>query len=264
MGLFQTFSDDGGLQLDCDLATYFMRAKGQASTTTRTVGNSSPSSLTITLPPGYVLPFVAVQCAAGKIGLLRTFENSDGSVSYAYVSDAPVGSTVNYWVFDNPVALSPSNGGVTLFDDQGRVTYSSDYGPMMAVDVLALGAEPGSFYDRPWAPLQASSTRPGRSLAFAQSCYGGHRNKGMLVAYGASGPTRPEPGRRYTWRFANDGKLYGARADGDTVTMGAISFDDVSSTVGTNITETEAQSRYDAILDFVVRGIGLVVDVTNL
>ena len=265
--MFQTFGEDGSLQLDCDFATYFLRLKGTAYTATRTFGNTNPSGLTITIPAGFVLPLVAVQCAAGRVGLFRSYKPGDGTTQYQYVSSAPVGSPVNYWVFDNPLVLGPAVGGLTLFDESGRVTFSSDYAPMVAVDVLTAGGVSGDFYDRAWVnTVGGSTTRPGRSLAFAQSCYGGHRIKGDLLAYGAGGPVLVDEGTstRYTYRYNNNGKVYGASSTGDTVSFGSITFDDVQVLVGNNMTYSQALARYNETTDFMVRGVGLVVDVTYL
>jgi hypothetical protein len=255
MGLFQTFDEEGKLQLDCDLFTHYLRFKGAGTTVSRLWGNTNPSSIQIDLPAGYTVPLIGIQCAY-KVGLLAANLNpSTGVTTYMYASDAPIGTAFTYYVFDTSLTIPPNSGMIELYDEQGRVTFSDAGRPMMPLDVLTFGSTTKRVL--PWNTRSSTLTFPGKSLAWVQGSFGGHRIAGQIRT---SNGTRPIEGGVYSWVYQNNGKVYGASTAGDTITLGSMSYDDVLASLGSG-TEDQALARVPP--DFIIPVLGFAIDVTN-
>ncbi|EQB12688.1 hypothetical protein [Novosphingobium lindaniclasticum] len=248
MGLFQTFDSEGMLQLDCDLFTHFFVYKGTGTLGPRRYGNTNPSSCTVDIGPSLQVPLIGIQCSA-RVGLLGTYRNPNtGVTTWQYVSDGVEGTPFTYFVWDTTKNQPVNRGLFELYDEFGYLTFSDALRPLVCPSVVTTGS---------YVSL------PGRSLAFIQGAYGGHRIAGEPRGSRTGNiPVNPDdPDAVMRWEYTNDGKVYGASAGNGYVSAGSISHDDVTAVLGVGT----ADWAYSQIPPGWLNNLfGFVADVTHL
>lgn len=231
---FQVFAADGSLQATSDLVSYKIRYTGTGTTQSRLTGNTNPSSLVVPYTGNYANSFVALSLDNGYGAAACGIVDLNGQYEKHYISDAPAGTGFRYYVFDMSSAITPTNFGLETFNAAGQLTFSSNHQVMSILDVLSEGG---------------SATHGGRTLAFFQGAFAGHRYAGTVLDYGSGGgPSLPEPddgqpggggdSGYHDYKEQQDGKLYGGCVTngGQTVSAVQISFDDVLGELGNDPT----------------------------
>ena len=240
---------DGSLQMSADIMTMQFVGKGSVQSQSAIGGNTVPS--TALVPADFSKnQLIAVRSPFGAARFTPFF--SSGAGFYNYACAAPVGSTLEYWIFEEARMLSNVPGwGLRLRNEAGQVTYHSDYDNLRIVGLL--DADTASF-------------DPGRAYAtIAPSIAGVNQTTEPAMPYTQNNLPAPDPedGSSYPsstrWRRQNNGKLYGAAVNGGTVSRASVSFDDV--VVQTNIgpLPAAAQTYWSRSLQGM-----LIVDVTGL
>lgn len=208
----EIYDASGVLQADCNLLSYFCRKSGTGTTVAATgVGNTVPSKGVIPAAgAGYSYPLIAVSCAGYTVA--RVGNSISGDITFA--CSAPTGTSFTYYIFDYSPALPASSFGIELYNASGQRTFSSNYFPMQAVNVLTSG----------------SVTQTGKTLAVGLPELGGYRTAGVLNYFLGGVEVIPDgPGSYDSTGYQNDCKLYGGTISnsGQTLTYSTVSFDDV-------------------------------------
>lgn len=233
----EIYASDGTLQANSEMICWFCRKTGTGTTVTRVVGNSSTSSLTVDVT-GMTNPIVAIRMAGYNVA------KAGGST---YVSNAPIGTSYTYYIFDYAASLPSSSGayGIEIFNDSGTRVFNSNFFPMQVLNMLT-----GS----------ANVTHTGKTLAIANASMGGYAIRGDVYCYDTGGPEIWD-GFSYcaSLRIINDCDLYGGILSNSfqTVDTSSVSFDDVVITVGDS-------SSYNVPPDWDTPSKLLVIDVTNI
>ena len=211
----ELYAADGTLQADCNLLSYFCRKSGSGTVTSTasaplTYGNTVPATMTVPISGmGYTYPLVAISCPGYQVA--RGMNTYGGD--YRYATDAPVGTSFTYYVFEYSADLPSSTYGIELYDASGNITFSSNFHPLQVLDILTSG----------------SVTHTGKTLAVGLPQLGGYRQWPGDYDYYDGGTPVPI-GDPYTdTGYQNDSDLYGGAISnsGQTLTYGSVSFDDV-------------------------------------
>lgn len=210
---------DGSLLVSSVLMSYNYRSKGTGTTRSEKIGNTTPSSILITLPAGLTLPLIAISMPGYGVAFYG-FWGSDRS-TYAYGTSAPVGTSYEYWVFDRAATKdSGKNYGLQLVNENtGEITFDMHVPPMRGLEVLS---ESGPY---------TSATYANRKLAICQGAFAAHSTPGdrekirggqVVIDDGDN-----RNGDQFRWRI--DGKLHGGliAANGQSATITNVSYDDV-------------------------------------
>jgi hypothetical protein len=235
----EIYDANGALQVSTEFLSYFCRKSGTGTTVARVGGNTTPSSVLISVT-GYTNPIVAFVSGTYQVAL--TGKDANGNLVFA--TRAPIGTAITYYVFDQSNLLPASHVGMELYNAAGQIVFNTASHPMLGLGTL-----------QSYTIGQAAVTFTGKTVAVAPMAYGGHRKAGML--YCASGALRIwSPGTACSnVQYQNDGKVYGGAASADTVTAGEVSWDDVKISCG-NDTNYSVPPNYDAKVTMLVLDVG--------
>jgi len=203
----EIYSATGVLQANAEMIGYFCRRSAVAATRTRLGGNTTPSSLVIPRG-GTIYPIIAIATNGHALAMSGVDTNNDP----VFACSAPVGTQLNYYVFDYAPNIPSSNYGIELYNESGQMTFSSNYFPLQVVSIISAG----------------SQTFPGRTIAAVLQALGGRAIAGPVEYY--QGGFLVVPGSPYdSTGYLNDGKLYGGRVTngGQTLSYDTVSYDDV-------------------------------------
>jgi hypothetical protein len=201
------------LQVSSALITRYCRASGTAQVVANNlpqIGNTAPRRITIPKPGGSAAPIMALQVPGYSVAMANSY--SGGGVIH-FITDAPIGMAVKFYIFEASTSLPASSGTVfETADETGRRTFTSARYPMLGLALISGG----------------SAAYPGLSLATAMLSVGGHRFAGPYDYY-RGGQRVPEGDEYDATGYRNDGKLYGPllSADRQSVQMAEVSYDDV-------------------------------------
>lgn len=205
----EIYASDGTLQASAELLTYWCRKSGTGTTATPTgIGNTVTSKAVVPINGmGFTYPIVAISCSGYYMARASNASNGD----YQFASDAPVGTSFSYYVFDYSPVLPASTIGFEIYNASGQRTFSSNFHPMQVLTILGSGAV----------------THTGKVLAAGLPTMGGRRIAGAIDYYDSGFPVIPPP--YDSTGYQNDSKLYGGKISnsGQTATYGTVSFDDV-------------------------------------
>lgn len=224
---FQTFREDGTLQLDASIPPYCFHSKATVTTISTTGfsphwSDSSPSSALI--PMTYDSDeLIAVTMATGY-GYARYADlqhPASGIWYHIYHTSAPVGTPVTYYRFVKGSDLSTTSYpvGLELFNESGVRTFSSSMRPAI---VAGMASTLGT----------ATTMAAGRTYASIAPSLAGHAR-----AYydGSSAPIENDKGQIIGWEYFGyqDSKLYGVRWNSSNVAeLVAVSFSDKNISAG--------------------------------
>jgi hypothetical protein len=218
----EIYASDGTLQANSEMLCWFCRKSGTGTTLVKGLGlgNTTPSRIEVDVT-GMTNPVVAIRmngytvARAGGYGI--------------FTSDAPVGTSYTYYIFDYSASLPASTGyGLEIFNAAGQRTFNSSYFPMQVLNMLTGSSNTN---------ITETATHTGKVLAIASSVMGGYRTAGELYCYDSGGPVIDEGGAGgfcYDLRYQNDAKLYGGALSNSsqTVTTANVSYDDVQVSAG--------------------------------
>ena len=220
---YESYTSTGKLQFNSEMFTYALQSCGQVVAENRPVGNTSPRS--ILLPSTFQGKFVALGAGNGySAGYAGLHYLSAGDTRRIYATNAPAGTVFTYYVFGLSTNIPPSNFGLEVKNPAGQITFSSNQRTMKVLNIVGEGL--------------GSVTYGGKSLAYAQGQWSGHRIAGEKTYYGGggggvgTGPTLPDDegggGDLYS-SYRNDGKVYGGTVleGGQTISSATLSWDDV-------------------------------------
>lgn len=233
----EIYASDGTLQANSEMICWFCRKTGTGTTTFRTVGNSPTSSLTVDVT-GMNNPIVAI--------LINGYSVAKALGSSTYVTDAPIGTSYTYYIFDYAVSLPTNSGtyGIEIFNATGQRVFNSNFFPMQVLNMLT---------------GNTNVTHTGKTLAIANATMGGYAIRGDVYCTDAG--TELWDGFSFCSNLIvqNDCKLYGGiiTNSSQTVTTANVSFDDVDVTVGSS-------SSYSVPPDWDTASRLLVIDVSNI
>jgi len=215
---FQSFREsDGKLQFDSSLMTLTCIGTGKVNTQARTVagvGNTTPSAALVPVSSA-----TAIVAARGDgFGISRFGVRSiNGTLYWVFATDAPIGTSVSYWVFDMTANVAvPEHGfGTQAFREDGSLYFYSELPIMIGAGII----------NEADAPIGLPG---GRTYAAIMQDLAGH-NQSTDALYRDGQPVRDggDVGGRHVWSRKIDGKLTGVRFDGSRASIVSISFDDV-------------------------------------
>lgn len=232
----------GYLQASSGLITRFCRASGTTQVVANTnpqIGNTAPRRITLPKPSGSAVPIMALQVPGYSVAMANSY--SGGGVVH-FITDAPIGMSVKFYIFEASTSLPPSSTTVfETLDEGGRRTFTSARYPMLGLALISAG----------------SVAYPGLSLATAMLSVGGHRFAGQIEYY-RGGELVPLGDEYDATGYRNDGLLYGPRlsADRQAIEMSGVSYDDVY--FGPNAGDIYVPPNWDFPTDV------MVIDVSNI
>jgi hypothetical protein len=237
----ELYAADGTLQANSEMICWFCRKTGTGTTTFRTVGNTPASTLTIDVT-GITNPIVAIRMAG------YTAAKAGGST---YITDAPIGTSYSYYIFDYAQSLPANAGGygIEIFNASGVRTFNSNFFPMQVLNMLTGSNLSGA----------ETVTHTGKTLAIANASMGGYATRGDVYCFDGGGPSFWDGSYCYSLGVINDCSLYGGILTNSfqTATTSNASFDDVTISVGSS-------DNYTIPPDWNTASKLLVIDVTNI
>lgn len=237
----------GRLQASATMASFVCRRTGTKATQARVGGNTSPSSLVIDVS-GCSLPVVAVRSDQGYASAMS---GAAAGPSVVFATNAPIGTTFTYYVFDWATALPEhdSEFQVRNYNDN-TITFSNRFWPMLLIGGL-------NMYEGSGSPTFNGLS--GTTLAHAEGVTGGHSRVNDVNCYDSGGPVvDPDLGGCSDIRGRVDGKRYGAITNGSQVIGTQVSFDDVVVRFG----NYSAYSQYGG--GWAVPNLVMIIDVSNI
>lgn len=233
----EIYASDGTLQANSEMICWFCRKTGTGTTTFRVVGNTPTSSLTVDVS-GITNPIVAIRMNGYNVA------KAGGST---YITDAPIGTSYTYYIFDYAQSLPAGSGsyGIEIFNASGVRTFNSNFFPMQVLNIIS-----GS----------GGVTHSGKTLAIANASMGGYATRGPAYCYDTGGPEFWDGFSECNFvGVENDCKLYGGilSNSSQTVDTSNVSFDDVTIYVGN-------YQNYYVPPDWGSSAKLLVIDVTNI
>lgn len=241
----EIYSSSGTLQANSEMLCWFCRKTGTGTTVSRLSGNTPTSSVSVSVSGlGYTHPIIAINMGGG-------YSVAKAGSEGHYVSDAPIGTSYTYYIFDYSAALPAETGyGFEAFNASGQKTFSSSYFPMQVLNMLDGNSAVG---------ISNSVTHTGKTLALANASMGGYAIRGDLYCTDAG--LSIWDGFTYCNNLVvlNDCKLYGGvlSNSSQTATTSNVSFDDVTITLGNS-------DNYVLPPDWNTTSKILVIDVTNI
>lgn len=242
----EIYAADGTLQANSEMLCWFCRKTGTGTTVSRLSGNTPASSVSVSVSGlGYTYPIVAIRMGDGY-SVARA--GSEGH----YISDAPIGTSYTYYIFDYSAALPSSDGyGLEAFNAVGQRTFSSNFFPMQVLNMLDGNSVNG---------INNTATHTGKTLAVANASMGGYAIRGDPYCTDSGGPAFWDGfSQCNNLVILNDCKLYGGQLTNSfqTASTSNVSFDDVTATIGNS-------SSYYIPPDWNTTSKILVIDVTNI
>jgi len=209
--------DTGALQCSTEFLSHFCRWTGHGPTTARNGGSTQYKSfMRITLPAGSVQPVIAVRIDGGYTAAFVGNQSVTGTRTFA--TNAPPGTNFNYWIFEPGESLpAPDPNAAVVFWDEltGVIKFSSDYFPLIVMDVLVGGGQRnyGNEY----------------TLATAQGVFGGQSDPGEGICL-ANGVPVPDDGNCDSYRYNMQGYVHGGKIspDGRTAYFDQILWDNAT------------------------------------
>lgn len=254
----EIYDQNGKLQINQSMLIYVLRVSGTSYVEARKVGNTSPNSLLVPTTNTYTNALVALGGGDGYAAAYAGSWSGNGQRIYA-VGNCPVGTAFNYYVFERSNTYPATNFGVEIHkEDTNEIIFSTSQRVMRITDLIGGVVANG----------EQSVTYGGKQLAFCQGNFSAHRESGTLQTYGGGaggGPIiirdvdNPGTGQGYTYRWQNDGKLYGGFTTngGQTVQTRMVTWDDV--TIGPTSDPTQPPDYHIPLSLFVVDVTGIPV-----
>jgi hypothetical protein len=156
---FETYDENGHLQFNSEMATYFLRKTGTCSSIYGQADAASGKSNYMHVPGATTYPGALVGFSGGNGGAVAFSLNGAYASNdfWEYITDAPSTETFNYFIFDKSANLPASDYGLEVFDAYGNRTFSALFRPMRS---RSIG---GDYY-----------SASGVQLGFIPLAYGGH------------------------------------------------------------------------------------------
>ena len=228
---FEHYRQDGKLLASTLFVTAFCRRSGTGTTATSVLGNTVPSQISLDVS-GFTSPRVVVRMPGYSVA----FASRQGNTIYM-VTNAPVGSSFTYYLFDRSSTLPgrASGVGVESYNEAGQKTFDSAYWPLKMLARLAPPATEFSLTGE-------SYTRTGsQTLAGLATTFSGRSKPrdGSFLCY-TGGASQWDGGACSDLRYSQYGKLFGAQvsSDGTKVTSVPVSWDDVQVRTSSNSSGT--------------------------
>jgi hypothetical protein len=238
----EIYAQDGTLQFNSEMVCWFCRKTGTGTTTFRTIGNTPASSLTVDVT-GITNPIVAVKMDGYDVA------KAGGST---YISNAPIGTSYTYYIFDYAVSLPANQGtyGLEVRNSSGQIVFNSNFFPMQVLNMLTGNSNAG---------ISETVTHSGRTLAIANASMGGYATRGDPYCYDGGGPAFWDGYYCDNLGLINDCSLYGGiiSNSSQTASTSNVSFDDVTISIGNS-------NNYSIPPDWNTASKLLVIDVTNI
>ena len=171
----EILNDDGAYVLDHNIKNLFLSDSGTETSVADTETQLGTSMVTITASGENPLPFIYSTATDGW--MLWQTSKVGSTWTWTFVSDAAVGTDVDYWIFDNAPASVPG-AGLEVYDAAGDLTFASWAYPVKIVDVR--NGDMGQSIA--WA--DAGSYTAGRKYAFCPSKFAGFTKIGLGTIFG--------------------------------------------------------------------------------
>lgn len=216
---FEAYAQDGSLLLNSNMIGWFCARSGVGQTITTPTGaygHTTPSVANIDVA-GYTYALTAIRMHGDDYAAAR-FTNQWQSGNHVYTSDAPVGSSFSWYVYDYAPSLPATAYGMETYTEAGQRSFSSAYMPFKPIADLKDGA----------------INAPGYELAIAGPSPTGYAGTGIGIQYyrqagGGAYIRVPEEDNPTHWGYTRDCKLWGGRVSGpDRAEVKPVSFDDVT------------------------------------
>lgn len=256
----EIYDANGKLVASSDQMSFVLRKTGSGTTVSFTGGGYSlPSCAKIDLTGlGYDNPIVALAC-----GSTMSFIGDDITGKKVYGCSGAVGTSFNYYVFDNSGTIPPANFGLEIYDENGNITFSTNQRMMKPLEVLSHDPSPSGAGGEPNTTGMPSNTYTGKSVAVAPTTWAGYKwldKYGSGVCYDGGGAgTSWEPGMScVNLQVASYHDMLGGNVtnSGQTASIDIVPWE--------NITLTTSSSEIKTLKNFFVKLTMLVLDVTDV
>jgi len=246
------YDPQGRMAFSINTRGYFCRQSGTGQTQNRVSGISNASS--IVLPTSqYQHPIVAITMddyAVAKSGLYNN--------NAAFASNAPVGTSFEYYIFDFTESLPDTNALMKMWDDSNpqKLIYNSDFFPMQIREVLkgTTGQDRGYGGRRmAGAPMTVAGRRIIRDLYCARNSNGVNQVRNVPTF-----DSDTEGCQEY--RYNNEAYLYGTKTSvsKQIVSLAECNFDSTNGVNGGSSSDNIDQGSWET------PSTCLVVDVTDI
>lgn len=152
----EVYDDNQRLQFNTDLFLFFVRKTGTAATVG---GDGFSTNLLVPGRSSYPSAFVGFSGGNGyAIGY-----DLNGGVNWGFVSDAPVGTSFNYFIIDTSDKIPASNFGLEVANASGQIVFSASQRVLRAMTLLSMPDD-----------NSVSVTYGGRALGVIPTAWGGY------------------------------------------------------------------------------------------
>lgn len=176
---FQVIGDHGGVQIDENFYNMTLKAKGSVTyPDTQLVLTMHPWAITV---PNTISPVLCFHVT--HFTSIESVSSANGNTTYSGYIFAAIGGTMEWYAFDRmPAPISPTGAGLSVFDVNGQLTFSSEYPPMKIAAIHTIPDSTGNpdgnseyySYSNPGAGKYAaclSSPKVGYILGGGQTSY---------------------------------------------------------------------------------------------
>jgi hypothetical protein len=228
---FEAYADNGNVQFTSNDLLFYLRKTGTATVT----ASGDFYSNYVRVPGASTYPGAIVGFSGGG-GYAVGYE-LNGGANWSYITDAPVGTVFNYYIYDTSDKVPGSNFGIEVYNEAGQITFSVAQRALLSLALLYMPND-----------NSVSVTFAGKSLGFIPTSWAGYNR------YGPS--DTGEPGYYY-----HDWAVYGAACinSGQTVATGVVAVPGGRGDVDGNATGGQPINN-----DFEVPGNFFIIDVTNI
>lgn len=159
---FETYDVNGRLQCNQDLLLFFLRKSGTVSAE---FGGYPLDTNRLRVPGVSSYPEALVGFSGG--GGYGVGYELNGGGSWSYITDAPVGQSFNYFIFEASDKIPTSNFGIEVYNSAGKLTFATSQRAMRVKQILNMPDD-----------NTVSATFSGRQLGFIPMHWGGYNRYG--------------------------------------------------------------------------------------
>lgn len=154
--MIECYDNLSRLQFSSEMFTMYLRRSGSA------VVESSSLINAVRIPGSETYPNALIALAGGGGYIFAPAFSARSSGQRLFDTSAPVGTTVEYFLYEPSSALPPSPYGLECLNAAGQITFSAFHRPLLVTDRLSAIYGGG-----------ATISRPGRKLAFCSLAFAG-------------------------------------------------------------------------------------------
>lgn len=137
----QVVNANGFIQIDETYRNLHFKQKGTSNTTAVASGSAGNSTVTVSITAVDSIMLIALRC--GVLVSITNYQIAGTTVNVTLVANGPVGTAIDWYVYDTAPAAQRGKTGLHLFNRQGQLVFDSSRVPMRVVDTYQVNGSTG-------------------------------------------------------------------------------------------------------------------------